>query len=353
MLGNYKEKDVCFNSRENNWIKKFSLYDVLRVHGLPGSGKTTLAFYFFGIFENCVMQLINQNFVRLINKRLLNELKNMKNKGNFIYWKSYDVKNHLEKNAVKFLIIDEYQRSFIKIFKEIIDICKFKKIKVILLGDPEQAIKPSDDSKFMTSELVQYCTKISLSIDKKPLVLKDVYRINLEALKMIQYLFLSNKGLPSNKSSYDIVIYENWDSFYKNYIENIKDNMSCCMCTIQNSKFDIDEKWSEQHNGMILENKDLLNKESFLYQKDYLSKYIFSPYDIISREVGYMYMFLPKSLDIKKMEYHQLTKNSLESQLNVLSTRGTKKLLIFSENENTLGILKSKLDKIRNSFKKE
>ena len=67
----------------------------------------------------------------------------------------------------------------------------------------------------------------------------------------------------------------------------------------------------------------------FLYIPEIRNKYILYPYDVISREIENMYVYIPETITLN--EKNQLINKSniyirFLEQLNVLLTRATKKL---------------------------
>lgn len=322
--------------------------DILEINGPAGSGKTTIAFYLFGQLEDSVLQIININFWKEINKRFEKDFL-LKNKHEKTFWNSQKFKDFLENDkSTKYLIIDEYQRSTPDFFNNFLKKCIKKKIKVILLGDFEQSINPESDNPNKIQNALQKIKMSGASIYTKKLY--EVYRLDKIALNEIKYLFYGTQNNSRKTSNYQIEIKENWESFYHCFSAIDYKKHLYCIATIQyfDLSCDYDKRWwPDEHNSLECAYKKMNNREYFLYIREYFSKYIFSPYDVISREIDYMFLYLPKSLNIKKMEYLDFfdknSQNYLKSQINVLTTRATKGLIIFSENEETKELLKSRL----------
>lgn len=363
-----KAKDIayylkCFDSQEiplsNNELKtlknKIVESDFIFINGYAGTKKTSLAFYFFGELENSCLLMLNKGFhdSLISSSRKFNFKKNDYIKiqryfdfhTNNITWLVNEEQN---RKTFEYLIIDEYQRCS----KETVDLIKTftsKGGKVILLGDKHQAINPNSDNLNLKEKLLDIALNESYKVSKHEL--SKYYRLPKTKIDFILFLLnLNNKECKCKTSNIDIEIMTDYDSFLESFKMNNKTEKSC-IATIQYLNY-IDKGFYEfEKRGIKLSNsKEPCDKNNFLTDWKMRQEYCFFPYDVISREMEHIYIFLPKDLEYdnsKKeftfLEFFKDNTNFIKNQLYVLLTRATRKIILLIENESTLNLFKTKM----------
>ena len=317
-----------------NEKRKISLFT-----GIAGSGKTNLAFTLFKSFaKQSILWLINRNLCTQVQNNLI-ENNSEDSFANKMFWYSPDVETFFDNNEQEIkdmksfiLLIDEAQRlreDDVIFLEKLID--NFNNLQIILFGDEEQKISNVD---FGYNTLIE-------KFDAKDIFkyeLKKCYRIPANTINAIKYsLFLSNKN--TSYKNYNLVICNSIEKFFVLFNGDNPDNNSRVICSLQyTDHFGDDLELREK--GIMPAERNLPNRENFLFILQFLKTRYFFPYDLISREIDECFVFLSKNVifnENNKIVFKQtgaLSENELLNQINVLVTRATKRLVIFIANEN-------------------
>lgn len=363
-----KAKDIsyylkCFDSQEtplsNSELKELSnkiiKSDFIFINGYAGTKKTSLAFYLFGELENSCFLLINKGFYDSLmsGSKDFNFKKNNYSKiQRFFHFHTNNftslINDEQNNKKFKYLIIDEYQRcndetiSLIKTFTS-------KGGKIILLGDEHQAINPNSDNLNLKEKLLAISENKGYKVCEHKLL--KYYRLPKTKIDFILFLLnLNSQKCKYKTSNIDIKIINDYDSFVKSFKMNNKIEKSCIV-TIQYLNC-IDKGFYEfEKRGIKLSNSnEPCGKNNFLIDQNMRQKYCFFPYDVISREMEAIYIFLPKDLEYNNskkeftfLDFFKDNKKYIKNQLYVLLTRATRKIILLIENESTLNLFQAKM----------
>lgn len=314
------------------------------VKGPARSGKTMIAMRLLGMYENSSLLIMNSNFysdlktvfeARRSNsfpiKRIFHhDLK--KPNGCWVSAGSY--KSIIKAN---FIIIDEAQRlSGNKgYFNEIKKLINNEKLEYkIFLGDENQTLNEKFDSGMNEIE-----KELGRNNYKKITFSKSI-GIPENIIQNINYL-LGRTNLPKNLESYSIELYQNKDKFLNNFS---KDNSICCLTHLpffKNFTISSGEKVylnAHEHKKNI---NDRMNR----------SNYIFSTYEIISREVETIYLYLPDEVCIEDdrivIANRGWDSKYIDNHLYTIMSRATVKINIYVENEKLFNWFSYRLNKIK------
>lgn len=347
----FKEKPLPKNEIEilNNIISKNNL---ICINGFAGTRKTAISFYLFGQLEKSSYLLLNKNLYKYFHSNIYNfnfenRHKSIK-KFHYFDFHTEQFKSGLSdrKYEYDYLIIDEYQRCNGETIELIKDLLHHNK-KVILLGDKYQAINKDSD--------ILNISDVLMSISGNNLVhhkLKLSYRVDEKFIKFILFLIgikLERINISSNIFP-KIEITNDYDLFVKKIKEENKKTISCmatiqCLDWIKNGFYELEKR------GFILANKtEPKKRENFLDDTNIRNRYCFFPYDLISREVDSIYVFIPKDLNYDQVNnkfsfkgYFKDKEIFIKNQLYVLLTRATKKVVLLVENPKLFRLFKERI----------
>lgn len=336
-------KSSPINNFSNFWNQVKSK-NIISFHGDAGAGKTNLAFALYSELQknNPMFFMVNDKYCKSLKAIFRNENFISSNFLNSIVWHTNDfeekINELISKNNKCYVIIDESQRltwKNIEFIKKTIS-SKYN-IKYFLFGDPKQKINTTDygDEELRENE-TSYKNK-----------LKNTFRINRKTIGILEFIFgLSNE---CNGKIKNIDIEIRIENSFNIFFDLFKEDKNWKVL----SSF---QKIDYSNNDSLLRDKNIypaytkMNKrEHFLYIDDFLNNYYFFSYDLISREVESNYVFIPsfisKNLD-KKWNITNIKENVALSQLYVLITRATKKLVIYIQDENYFKFCNNRLKEV-------
>lgn len=260
----------------------------------------------------------------------------------------YDSYEASFKFSTDFVIVDEAQRLCNLLpkgnysgFDELYILTLKSKIG-IFLGDDQQRINPKYDEGF----------------DKIIQTLKKANRT------FYSYEFDGSVGIPSNLvNAYKYILYD--DETYFDHIENNKILLSSNIYDFIDdfNRNTDDSKHYSTVTGYSLSGKvknaglrelpwEMRTKDCCFLNKAY-QNYVFTTFDVISRDLHYMYLIIPKEISYSTQQgiYHKngprnnYTKYLL-NHLYVNMTRATEKLIIYCEDNMLFNYLREKLSKV-------
>ena len=283
---------------------------LIKINGVPGSGKTVFAALLFITEKNVTWIVTNKSFFNEYEKLRSDLWFKLGNKLLLFRSQWFIPEENLENS--KIVVIDEYQNIKNKELIKIIKYCKKKDIRVFLLGDYRQNIyywlnvkKGKLDE--CDSKLMESLTKNYLSNEICEINWKKSNRFSNEDIRRIQTLFFNNSSLPTNKEK----------SFLR----------------IEPCRISSLDKLKEDYKGIpILE----INGANI---KDHLIQYQF-----IGSEYNDVIIFLNSKFSFKRKKLifnnyinkHEIKEenNTLLTWLYVAFTRATKSIKIFVDETN-------------------
>lgn len=334
-----EQKHSSLNKSEESYIvQKINSNDkyIFITTGFAGSGKTALA---LNLYSKLFEKYDKSFFVfQIINQALCNEVvevcSNNKLKSTFLSFSSdlkEKINSYLSKKHINekiFVFIDEAQRlrcEDLEFLKSTFN--NLENIFYFFFGDDMQSIRNVDEGIKEIKKLFDNKFIYLYNLDKD-------YRLPKNVVKKLQFIFcLTEQKNRKTSSKYDVQIIDSFDEF----INKFKfDNSKRIITSIENCE--ISCKLNERIRDLDISyaTKQLPNRKKFLYIPEIRNKYILYPYDVISREIENMYVYIPETITLN--EKNQLINKSniyirFLEQLNVLLTRATKKLFVFIENE--------------------
>lgn len=301
--------------------------------GEAGTGKTILACNLFISFLNkqndAMLFLINKNLLKELKQTIDKENKNVSSK---ILWHSEDFENYLRKiniNRKTYIFIDEAQRlnkENVKLIKKLIP---NKNIIFFLFGDERQKIYFTDIGY---KELIESRNKTNLYSTK----LTKYFRIDENTHRSIDFIFFNKKSNKEILYTENINIFNDSKTFFQNYKKNKSTKALTTIQFAEKQNFDQILKI----NGFSEATKNLNDRYLFLHNKEYLKNKYFYAFDVISREIENIYIFVPDFIKIDEknnlyVDYpiDNSYKHILLNQLYVLLTRGKNKINVFINNK--------------------
>ena len=178
--------------------------------------------------------------------------------------------------------------------------------------------------------------------------------LNLEGYSFVELKFTESIGIPKRiiqnvryllgddcvvtpcfKGEFEINIFDIKDEFLSSYANNkSKKHLATIQCNGNN--FNSIGKYNAYHK--YYKNEDF----AYFLNDKVINKYYLSPYELISRELETIYVYIRKNIDVKDL------KGFVFTQLFVLMTRGTISLNIYCENENLREYFETKYNEIVN-----
>ena len=244
----------------------------------------------------------------------------------------YDSENGMD---FSFSIVDECQRlgERYRLDERFINVDYHK--HTILLGDDYQKLNPESDDgiHYINTKLNDSGKQI------KKYQFESSIGVPSEIINSVKYL-LGILDIVDTKpiGEYTIRLYEDKDAFIENYKSNTTHRKH--LTTIQGQKRDYSDFAGFKAYPKKLQNNNYL----YFLNSETVEKYYFSPYEMISRELDSIYIFLPENISPDTIRGYVLT------QLYVLMTRATLSLNIFIENKETYKVFKERLNEINMSW---
>lgn len=333
----YKKDKKILDNFLSKFLDKDNKKKYFVFQGDAGSGKTILAFQIKEFLENqnglkVLIQIINQNFCKIIKEKMGN------NKN--IFFHTNDIIDNLKSNKFDVLIIDEAQRLDLDIFKNF-----SPNLKIILLGDHMQMINPKRD-KFNIKEFSEgYFSDLEVGIDSiENFELSNSRRFSRNNLKWLKYIFNDcQEPKKSHCSNFKISNFSLENEFIMKFNES--NYKTKCFTSIEH------QSSSRVRFEISSSIKDMADKEYFLEKPCLYKKYVFSPYDIISKEVDANFIYLPYEFVISKNKNKTEFLYGLGSPENidfykrqywVLLTRARHSIYIYAANPKTREYLEKK-----------
>lgn len=322
-------------SKISNSIQKG--YNIFFINGPAGSGKTNLICSWFSEYlrngKQCILFFINKYFVKQIKNRLDSD--GLQKYSKLIVWHSYDFSHNthfFENDGKKYIFIDEAQRLNDSNWEFIYSKSNDKNNVFFLFGDKHQKIGISDTNHSSVKKMIPNI--VDLKIQK-------YYRIGKDNFNFILYIFFSH-GSPNKikKPTIDIVIKDNIDDFF-DLFDN--DKSWKVMCSTEGVSKNLENSMQRSFSPAY---KEMPSRDLFLYNNEYLNNYYFYAYDVISREIESIYIYLPNEMCI---DNHFIFKESYDdriiNQFYVLLTRATKKIVVCVNNNDYYKNIKERMDK--------
>lgn len=327
----------------NEIIKKEK--NIFLFEGNAGTGKTILAITLFNSLLKksnlTILFFINQNFADEIKKEI-SKLDMNKNEKIWkkIMWHTKDfekwIKEKYDKNKDMYILIDEAQRLKEENLKFLMNYMDKKNIRFFLFGDCKQKIYYRDIGYDLLKQ------KRNKEIFTKKM--EKYFRIDKNTHKAIEYIFFANKNQKEIKFPKNINIFND----PKKYFDKFKKDKSLrAMTSIQNVEFNGYDSILV-NNGFRNADKKLHDRNLFLYNKNYLNNIYFYAFDLISREIENIYIFVPEfvkqySNKIICKNYDDEEAKILLNQFYVLLTRAKKEINVFIvDNEYYEFVIKNK-----------
>lgn len=322
-------------SNYKNLIDNFDSKNII-VSGPARTGKTVIAMRLLNRDKRFKLLLMNYDFYKcLINAfkalgvsfprdRILHH--DPKFDGNWLI-----VKDESEEQEFQYLIVDEAQR--LGTFNGIDEVEKILKLKyrkcTIFFGDDSQSLNHKYDLgiKNIIEQLHTF------NENYKIINFNESISIPTNVVKIINYLLgKTDDNCIEKLNDYNLEFYDNLNKFLSDYseINNFK-HIVCPTPYKYNYEIDIDS-----HSYVSL---------PYNYHRPYFNipeirdKYILNTYRIISRELAYIFLYIPSDINYntKKNEitYHNycLNKKFVINHLYTLMTRATLSLKIYCENK--------------------
>lgn len=303
------------------------------IEGAARTGKTIIAMSLLNKYTKANLLVMNHYFYNALQDAF--ELLNYPFPKNRIFHQSYGVDGFYDgrlKMNFQFAIIDECQRLGQRygLVERIIS-NKFN-LHTVLLGDNNQRLNPSSDDglEFVIEEII----KTNKSV--KHYKFNNSIGIPPEVVRNIKYLLgFSEIHNPSNLGEYIINIFDSKDTFLNDYEKNPLQKKH--LCTIQVPVQDFSDIGKYVAYPLQLKNSHF----PYFLDKDVINKYYFSPYQMISRELDAMYVYIRKNINVKDIEDYVLT------NLYVLMTRAAISLNIYIEDKETHEYFTTRLEMIK------
>lgn len=213
----------------------------------------------------------------------------------------------------------------------------------IFLGDDLQRLNPKHRSGF---------DEIKTKLDRNNLIYYNYHfnesiGIPSNILNSIKYILFNDDIYKEDISSYSIELQNNAGDF-KNNFDNENTNSKHYSYIASN---DGDIPYNMKVLGLTIFPKEKKSENYFL-NKETQGRYVYSAYEMISREVEAMYLIIPNYITYSKdkgiydKSYDGLSREFLLNHLYVNMTRGTKKLVIYTEDYYLYEYLRNKINEI-------
>ncbi|QWC00211.1 DUF2075 domain-containing protein [Mycoplasmatota bacterium] len=367
------ELDFRNDTDENYYYIEQDIKDGIKyilVEGAARTGKTIIAMRILGEFKESIFLIMNYNFYSSLKDAFnILEITFPKNR---IYHHSLNksqrqdggwIRDVRKKEIIpdlKFLIVDEAQRLgalsqqeyYGYVYREldevkvIVDYPEHK--HTIFLGDDLQKLNPDTDEginkiydKIKGRNFRQYVFKKSIGVPN-------------EILANIKYLLdISGEMIPQATNQFEINISPSIDSFVNCFEEDYIVKKHYVIPGLKEMK----GQTIETDDKVILQYPKQLKEQNFpyLFNNEVKSNFLLSTYEVISREVESVYLYLPSEVSIN-MEQGGFVLKSKPDLINdfllfhiyTLMTRATLKLTIFCEDDTLQEYLERKVRFINN-----
>ncbi len=308
--------------------------EYILVEGSARTGKTIIAMSLLRLYPKSNLLLMNYYFYESLKDAFA--VLNFKFPSNRIFHQVYNKTGYygtLSKTMdFEFSIIDECQRLGERygIVDKILGSATHQ--TSVFLGDNLQRLKENSDDGIL------YIKKKIADNDKKLIMFKFTSSIGIppEILKNIRFLLYDPTIIsPHYLGEYEIKIYDDEIEFLQNYKNDIHKNKHLATIHYPVKNFSKIGDYSAFP-------KELVNSDyPYFLNKEIIEKYYLSPFEMISREVETIYVYIRNNIDensIKDFVYYQLY---------VLMTRATISLNIFCGNNGLRLKLQSRLRQIK------
>ncbi len=360
--------DFKINTQENfNEIKNDIDNGIpyIVVQGSARTGKTIIALRLLGTYQESKLLIMNYYFYQALKDGFgilnvnfpddriyhhsLNQNKRLK--GGWIH----DVKSKKIIPSLSFLIVDEAQRlsyipskplnglSSLDEINSIINCSNHK--HTIFLGDDFQRLNPKYDQGF------ERILKLLSDKDFREYSFREPIGVPPEILNNVKYLIdINNDYAPTNPNNFQFNVTKNINDFVSAFLnDKVKRKHYVYVGLIRANEspiIKIDEDNIIQPLPEILSDVNF----NFLFDSEIASKYMLSTYEVISREIESVYLYLPNIINYysEENELRFLNQDSIYflRHLYVLMTRATLKLTIFCENTDLFNYFNEKINKI-------
>ena len=304
------------------------------VEGAARTGKTIIAMSILNRFDKSQLLLMNYYFynalkdgfatmdLRFPDDRIFHQ-----SAGKIGYYDSPFSNINLD-----FLIIDECQRlgERFGLLSRILSNDKHQ--HTIFFGDDYQKLNPRSDDG--TTYVIDSILNLDYSI--KNYKFNKSIGMPSEIVRNVKYLLGSPEAInPYPIGEYSINIFNESTDFFDSYKLNTTQKKH--LATIQ-----LPENNFSPIGDYRAYPKELINTEySYFLNKEVVDNFYLSPYELISREVDSMYIYVRGNITIDSLKDYVLT------NLYVLMTRATISLNMYFENEETNKYFQDKLSKIK------
>ena len=328
--------------------------EYILVEGAARTGKTIIALRLLGEFKDSVLLIMNPYFYNV----LLDAFHIMKTEfpKDRIFHHSLEsskrkkggwIQNIATKKIIpdlSFLIVDEAQRlssypgrqgnyRYLSGLDEIDKIVNFPNHKyTVFFGDDMQKLNPYYDKGF---QLIYEAIK---NRNFREYSFKKSIGIPPEILSNVKYLLNFNEGgNPHETNSFLFRLTKDASDFFRLFKEdtNVKKHFVCVGLTA------VEDQCIDAENPIKQYPRELHDSDfNFLFNEEISNEYMLSTYEVISREIESVYLYLPDKItfnkDSESIEFvdDRFKKDNpfLIYHIYTLMTRATLKLTIFAEN---------------------
>lgn len=304
----------------SNDIKNKEKY--ILVEGAARTGKTIIAMSLLNRFPDSKLLLMNYHFYNSLVDAF--KIKGIPFPFDRIFHQSYGKGGYYGESSSKisydFLIVDECQRIGMRygILNRIINCANHK--HAVFLGDDYQKLKPDSDDGIVY--IIESLLETENNIKK--------YKFNKSIgmpphmVKNIKYLLgLPEAVNPYPLGEYNIEFFSEEKEFFDSYEANVTQKKH--IATIQLPYYNHDPIGKFEAYPKSLNNRNF----PFFLNKEIVDKYYLSPFQMISREVECMYIYVRDNITLDKIYNYVLT------NLYVLMTRATISLKMYFQNKET------------------
>lgn len=317
----------------DNIVKSIESGDkYILIEGAARTGKTIIAMSLLNKYPQSNLLLMNDYFYKALKDAFMSLNHEFPNDRIFHQSRSFEgYYDGRKRMNFSFSIIDECQRLGDRF--RLVDrfINNKNHCHTILLGDNYQKLNPlSDDGLFY---IVDEIVKTGESV--KHFKFNNSIGIPFEVVKNIKYLLgFPEIHNPSYLGEYEIKIHETKDEFLDDYENNKLQKKHLCTIQVPTSDFRNFGKYEAYPRTLIS------NQFPYFLNKDAITKYYFSPYQMISREVDAIYIFVRKNIGIDDIRDYVLT------NLYVLMTRAAISLNLYFEDIELESLFNQRLKEI-------
>ena len=337
------------------------------VRGAARTGKTILAMKILGQYPQSKLLIMNYHFYIALKDSFHIKNERFPNKRIFHHDLSRSEGCWIENKQTKeiipkldFLIVDEAQRlAFVKeccggYGFNLPELDEFKKIlfnenqkTTILFGDDNQKLNPDYDKGLSKIH------SMIKDLNFREYFFKNSIGIPPEILNNIKHLLNIGSGIPIQSSNNFIFYVTNDNEDFRKRFNEDKIQKKHYLCV---GLYPFSNQYIKYSNGEIITYPKELNKADFpyLFNKEIISKYLLSTYEVISREIESVYLYLPEEIsfdsDQNKITFKdkkcKISEDFLINHIYTLMTRATMKLSILCKNASLYSYLNKEINDI-------